>query len=159
MQLVRGKVFETNSSSTHALTTGQAINKNYAPIGDTIKIEFINTDDCSVLSTLKEKVSYLVSHIISWYMYDADNYDDLIRQVKNNYDFIRIQQYVMDKFNKIIVFPEKYDGDIEEIVEINHQLTSWNHSLTEILEELVIEDRNLLDDVLLNGKYIEFGRD
>ena len=57
------------------------------------------------------------------------------------------------------MFPKTYKGDIEDIVNINHQLTSWNHSLTEILEDIVDEDRDYLAEVLEDGNNIVFGRD
>ena len=66
MKTIRNFTFETNSSSTHALSIGKKLNNDYAPFGDTLKIYWMDTDDESVLNTLKEKVSYLVSHIASW---------------------------------------------------------------------------------------------
>lgn len=156
MKKIRNSVFETNSSSTHALTIGRTLGKNYAPFGDNIKIRWFDEEE--TLTTLEEKVSYLVSHIASWYQYNAEDYEDLIEQVKNNWDFKRIEQYVSDNYGKRIVFP-KYDGDVENLTEINHQLISWNHSLSEVLEDLVDEERDLLAEVLQDGKDIEFGRD
>lgn len=159
MKTIRNFTFETNSSSTHALSIGNKLNNDYAPFGDTLKIYWMNTDDESVLNTLKEKVSYLVSHIASWYKYDAEDYDELLEQIKNNYDFRTLENFVKTKYNKQIVFPKTYKGDIEDIVNINHQLTSWNHSLTEILEDIVDEDRDYLAEVLEDGNNIVFGRD
>ena len=156
MKKIRNGVFETNSSSTHALTIGRTLGENYAPFGDNIKIRWFDEED--TLTTLEEKVSYLVSHIASWYQYNAEDYEDLIEQVKNNWDFKRIEQYVLNNYGKRIVFP-KYDGDVENLTEINHQLISWNHSLNEVLEDLVDEERDLLAEVLQDGKDIEFGRD
>lgn len=159
MKKTRNKTFETNSSSTHALSIGKKLDNDYAPFGDTLKIYWMDTDDESVLNTLKEKVSYLVSHIASWYKYDVEDYDELLEQIKNNYDFHMLEDFVKIKYNKQIVFPKTYEGDIEDIVNINHQLTSWNHSLTEILEDIVDEDRNYLAEVLEDGNNIVFGRD
>lgn len=159
MKKIRSNIFETNSSSTHTLIVSTIQGKDYVPFGDKLVIEFIDTDEEHDLSTLKDKVSYLVSHIISWYRYSSEDYEDLIRQVKDNWDFKRIENYVKDKYNKEIVFPKNYKGDIEEIVNINHQLQSWNHSLDEVLTDIVQEDRDYLAEVLEDGKAIEFGRD
>ena len=159
MKKIRRETFETNSSSTHALSIGKKLDNDYTPFGDTLKIYWMNTDDESVLNTLKEKVSYLVSHIASWYKYDDENYDELLEQIKSNYYFHMLEDFVKIKYNKQIVFPKTYEGDIEDIVNINHQLTSWNHSLTEILEDIVDEDRDYLAEVLEDGNNIVFGRD
>lgn len=156
MKKIRNNVFETNSSSTHALTTTNNLGKDYVPFGNTLKIRFFNEEE--TLTTLADKVSYLVSHIISWYKWDVASYDDLIEQVKENSDFRRIEYYVRERYGKQIVFPEKYDGDLEEIVEINHQLQSWEHNLDEVLRDM-INERDLLDEVLSDGKMIVFGRD
>lgn len=101
----------------------------------------------------------MVSHIASWYKYDAEDYDELLEQIKNNYDFRVLENFVRIKYKKQIVFPKTYKGDIEDIVNINHQLISYNHSLTEILEDIVDEDRNYLAEVLEDGNNIVFGRD
>ena len=159
MKKIRRETFETNSSSTHALSIGKKLDNDYTPFGDTLKIYWMNTDDESVLNTLEEKVSYLVSHIASWYKYDVEDYDELLEQIKSNYDFHMLEDFVKIKYNKQIVFPKTYEGDIEDIVNINHQLTSWNHSLTEILEDIVDEDRDYLAEVLEDGNNIVFGRD
>lgn len=159
MKKIRRETFETNSSSTHALSIGKKLDNDYIPFGDTLKIYWMNTDDESVLNTLKEKVSYLVSHIASWYKYDVENYDELLEQIKSNYDFHMLEDFVKIKYNKQIVFPKTYEGDIEDIVNINHQLTSWNHSLTEILEDIVDKDRIYLAEVLEDGNNIVFGID
>lgn len=82
----------------------------------------------------------------------------MLEQIKNNYDFRTLENFVKTKYNKQIVFPKTYEGDIEDIVNINHQLTSWSHSLTEILEDIVDEDRNYLAEVLEDGNNIVFGR-
>ena len=156
MKRTRNSIFETNSSSTHSLVISDTCD-NYLPFGDTLKIRFFSEE--TTLSTLSDKVSYLVSHIISWYCYDAENYNDLIDQVKEDTDFKRIESYVQEHFGKRIVFPSSYEGDLDDIVEINHQLRSWNHSLNEILEELYQQDIDYLAEVLANGKVIKFGRD
>lgn len=156
MKKIRNNVFETNSSSTHSLTMGRALGKDYVPYGKNLKISWFNEEN--TLTTLQEKVSYLVSHIASWYVYNAEDYEDLIEQVKDNWDFKRIERYVKENFDKDIVFP-KYDGDIEDMIEINHQLISWNHSIDEVIEDMLTEERDYLGEVLQDGKDIEFGRD
>lgn len=156
MKKIRNNVFETNSSSTHSLTIGRALGKDYVPYGKNLKIKWF--DEESTLTTLQEKVSYLVSHIASWYVYNAEDYEDLIEQVKDNWDFKRIERYVKENFDKDIVFP-KYDGDIEDMIEINHQLISWNHSIDEVIEDMLTEERDYLGEVLQDGKDIKFGRD
>ena len=168
MESIRKDVFETNSSSTHTLTIKE-YKQEYLSPSSTLVVDFINTDDCTVLSTLKEKVSYLVSQIIDKYKYNVYDYDDLKEQVERDYDFQRIANYVMTKFNKKVVLPKSYkvhsyvdeDGDthndLDEIVNINHQIRCT--SLEELLEDLVTEHHDLLDDVLSENTLIEFGRD
>lgn len=158
MKKIRKETFETNSSSTHALVIGKFLGDDYTPYGKTLKIRWIDTDDEYSLSTLKDKVSYLVSHIASWYMYDAEDYEDLIDQVKTNYDFKRIENYLQEKYNLKIVFP-KYNGDVEDLVQINHQLIGWEHSLNDVLRDMIDEERDYLAEVLSDGKRIDFGRD
>lgn len=157
MKKVRENVFETNSSSTHSLTIGRTKGKDYTQPGKFLKIRWFDEEE--TLTTLEEKVSYLVSHIASWYKWNAPSYEDLIEEIKENYDFKRIERYVKEKYDKEIVFPEKYNGDLEDIVEINHQLQSWNHQINEVLDDLISWDRDLLDEVLQDGKDITFGRD
>lgn len=156
MKQIRNSVFETNSSSTHALTVGRVLGEDYIPYGNNLKIKWFDEEE--TLTTLKDKVSYLVSHIASWYIYNAEDYEDLVQQVKDNWDFKRIENYVLEKYGKKIVFPE-YKGDLEDMVEINHQLIAWNHNLDEVLEDIVTEERDYLAEVLEDGKDIQFGRD
>ena len=156
MKKVRNNVFETNSSSTHALTVGRVLGEDYIPYGNNLKIKWFDEEE--TLTTLKDKVSYLVSHIASWYVYNAEDYEDLIVQVKENWDFKRIENYVWEKYGKKIVFPE-YKGNLEDMIEINHQLVAWNHNLDEVLEDIVNEERDYLAEVLEDGKDIQFGRD
>lgn len=158
MKVLRQSIFETNSSSTHSLIMKNSnIESDYLPFGDTLKIEFF--DEERPLTTLKEKVSYLVSHIVSWYKYDAEDYEELIRQVRENYDFKRIASYVEEKFHKKIVFPKEYKGDLDDIVTINHQLISWDRDIEEVLQDIVNNDRDYLAEVLNPDAIIEFGRD
>ena len=169
MKKVRNNVFETNSSSTHALSVTKGNHSDYLSPSDTLVVEFIDTDDCRVLSSLKEKVSYLVSHIAHRYKWDVYDYDDLKEQVEKSLDFRRIADFVMSRYGKKVVLPKKYkvnrwvdeDGNtynsLEDIVNINHQITCSN--LDELLEDLVNHDRNLLDEVLREDTVIEFGRD
>ena len=158
MKVLRQGIFETNSSSTHSLVMKNSnIESDYLPFGDTLKIEFFNEE--RPLTTLKEKVSYLVSHIVSWYKYDAEDYEELIRQVRENYDFKRIASYVEEKFHKKIVFPKEYKGDLDDIVTINHQLISWDRDIEEVLQDIVNNDRDYLAEVLNPDAIIEFGRD
>lgn len=159
MKNIRRNIFETNSSSTHSLSIMESLD-NYLPENNEIIIDFIDTDEYPLLCTLQEKVSYLVSHIINKYKYDCEDYDDLIELVKHNYDFKRIEKFVKDFYDRQIVFPKTYKGNLEDIVNINHQLIC--DSLDEILDELIRYSDNLnilLDVVLKNGKMIAIGRD
>ena len=158
MKNIRRNVFETNSSSTHSLSIIKPVD-NYLPESNEIIIDFIDTDEYPLLCTLQEKVSYLVSHIINKYKYDCEDYDDLIELVKHNYEFKRIEKFLKDFYGKQIVFPKTYKGNLEDIVNINHQLIC--DSLNEILDELIRYSDNLnilLDVVLKNGKMIAIGR-
>lgn len=158
MKKTRVEVFETNSSSTHSLSYCKNVDlEEYIPVGDKIIIDFINTDMGGVFVTLKEKVSYLVSHIINNYKYNCLDYEDLVEQVSNSYDFKRIKTYVKEHYNKEIVFPKKYDGDIDKIVGINHQLLERN--LEGVLQDLITEERDYLAEVLEPSQVIELGHD
>lgn len=158
MKKIRNKTFETNSSSTHSLSYCGNVNLDtYTPVGDKIIIEFINTDDGGTFTTLKRKVSYLVSHIINNYRYDCVDYADLVEQVSNSYDFKRIANYVKNKYGKEVVFPKEYKGDIDEIVYINHQLLERN--LDGVLADLITEERDYLAEVLDPTQVIELGHD
>lgn len=157
MKKIRNKTFETNSSSTHSLSIGHKLENKYVPKSDDIKIRWINTDDETVLTTLKDKLSYLVSHIANFYKYDVESYDELLEDIKSNYDFIELNDFVIKKYGKRITFPKSYKGDIEDIVNINHQLLG--NSLSEILNDIVNTNSCYLDKVLEDGNNIEFGRD
>ena len=121
-------------------------------------INFVDTDDDTTYDTLREKVSYLVSQIINKYKYDVLSYENLIEEVEENHDFQRIKKYVKERYDKDIVFPEKYEGDLEQIVYINHQLTDWR-DLDDLLTEIITYDHVLLDAVLSPSSSIEIGRD
>lgn len=156
MRKTRTEVFETNSSSTHCLTTAKR-NDNYVPQSSKIVIEFISTDDYYCLSSLKEKVSYLVSYIVHQYQYDVRNYQELVEEVEEDYDFKKIVKYVLERYGKEVVLPTDYEGDIEYITEINHQLISDNFN--DFLRDICDYDRNYLAEILAVDKKIEFGRD
>ena len=179
---IRTGVFETNSSSTHSLTITKPID-NYTEIGNKLKIKFIDTDEETLLTTLEEKVSYLVSHIANKVKYSCNTYEELIEEVTENSEYKEIAEYVRKTFDKEIRFPANKDGiydDVEYITEINHQLVPWgtNAVVAETLDDLIRymenpdEDRlfneekqgdlsfeQKLDIYLKNGNYIRFGRD
>ena len=158
MKVVRDGVFETNSSSTHSLVCARSMSlEEYVPNNSTIKVRFIDTDDLTSLRTLAEKVSYLVSHIVNGYKYNAATYDDLIEDVKNSWSFKKLNCYVEEHYNKSIVFPESYKGDLEEIVNINHQLIESDFD--SLCKDIVSEDRDYLGEILSPDKSIDFGRD
>lgn len=157
MKKSRNKIFETNSSSTHTLTITNNT-KNYESKSSLLIVKFIDTNDEYTLSTLQEKVSYLVSQVINKYKFDVSCYDDLKRLVFSDKDYCRIVNYVKKQFDKQVELPNSYKGDIEEIVSINHQI-AYN-DLNELLESLVIEDEDsLLYNVLSSNTMIVFGRD
>lgn len=155
---IRNGVFETNSSSTHALVYNSKENYDFLSPSRQLIIDFVDTDDDTTYDTLREKVSYLVSQIINKYKYDVLSYEDLIEEVEENYDFQRIKKYVKERYDKDIMFPEKYDGDLDNIVYINHQLTDW-YDLDDLLTEIITYDHVLLDEVLSPNSSIEIGRD
>ena len=156
MEQIRKGVFETNSSSTHSLTFNKPFD-NYAPAAHSIIIEFFD-DEPYMLESLKDKVSYLVSHIVRKYQFDSLDYDDLISNVKEDYEFKRLENYVKRAFDKNIVFPKTYDGDLEYITEINHQLIENN--LEDVLDDLLrYTEDDKIARVLQNGATIVFGRD
>lgn len=155
---IRNGVFETNSSSTHALVYNNKENYDFLSPSSQLIINFVDTDDDTTYDTLREKVSYLVSQIINNYKDNVLSYKDLIEEVEEDYDFQRIKKYVKERYDKDIVFPEKYEGDLDYIVNINHQLTYW-HDLDELLTEIVTYDHVLLDEVLSPSSSIEIGHD
>lgn len=158
MKLVRNNVFETNSSSTHSLVVNNDRRiEDYTAKNSTILVRFINTDDESILTTLEDKVSYLVSHIVNHYKYNSATYEDLIEDVQNDWDFKRLESFVQEYYHKRIVFPVKYSGDLEDIVCINHQLLESN--LDDVLEDIVARERDYLGEVLATNSSIVFGRD
>ena len=159
-QKIRKRTFETNSSSTHSLVVTNELKDKYMPLTDTIMIRWINTDEETALSTLRDKISYLVSHIAYWYKNDVYDYDELIWRIKNDENYKTIEEYVSEKYGKLIQFPEKYNGKyIEEIVNINHQLVHSGNNLEEILEDIINPKNNYLEEVLEDGRTIEFDRD
>jgi hypothetical protein len=169
MKKVRKDVFETNSSSTHALSITNGSQSDYLSPSSTLVVDFIDTDDCGTLCTLKEKVSYLVSQIVNKYKWDVYDYEDLKEQVEHDWDFQRISLFVKEKYNKNVVLPKNHkvnrykgeDGeeynDLEDIVNINHQIQYSD--LDELLSSLVNHNRDLLEEVLRTDTIIEFGRD
>lgn len=157
MKKTRQKTFETNSSSTHSLTQiGREIDY-FLPKGDKIVVFFADTNDDVSYVTLKEKVSYLVGHIINSYKYNVYDYEDLVKQVEKDYNFIELNKYVKERYGKEIVLPKKYDGEIEDIVNINHQLVT--SSFDDLLEDIINENRNYFAEILENGKRIDIGHD
>ena len=156
MKTIREDTFETNSSSTHSLTYIKR-QENYLPKGNELKIRFINTDEEFVLSTLEDKVSYLVTHIIDKYKWDEQSYGELLERVANNYDYKMLENYVWEHYKKRIIFPKEYNGDIEDIVQINHQLIESDFS--EVLRVICDENRDYLGEIFDENKCIEIGRD
>ena len=168
MIILRNNVFETNSSSTHTLSIGNK-REDYLPKNKRMVIRFINTDEERTLTTLKDKVSYLVSQIINRYKYNYNEYEELKERVEDSYDYQRIKDYVYDRFgitielpknHKVTRYKDEYGNtytNLDEIVEINHQISYGD--LDELLRDLVIENREYLDDVLDENSYIVFGRD
>ena len=158
MKIIRRNVFETNSSSTHSLIyVGPKSSEDYMAKNPTILVQFIDTDDWRILSSLEEKVSYLVSHIVNNYKYNCATYNDLVEQVTSDWDFKRLDNYVQEHFNKRIVFPEKYEYDLEDIVSINHQLIESNFD--NLLEDIMIDHHDYLEDILSSEYVIEIGND
>ena len=170
MKQIRNGVFETNSSSTHSLIISDRSDAGYIPLAKHIKIEWIDTDDYYILETLKEKISYLVSHIANKVKYSCNTYEELIEEVTDNYEYKEIRVPI----NKNGIY-----DDVEYIAEINHQLIPFgtNAVVEETLDNLIrcmenIEGDRLsdseeqkdlsfeqkLDIYLKNGNYIRFGR-
>lgn len=158
MKTKREKVFETNSSSTHSLVYSNNTNVDeYTPKSSKLIVNFIDTDDEHILYTLRDKVSYLVSHIVNTYKYDCENYAELKEEIENSYDFNRIVDFVREHYGKEVVLPNTYSGYLDDIVNINHQL--YSHNLDEILEDLVEHNFDYLSTVLSPSQIIEISRD
>ena len=164
MKKVREGLFETNSSSTHTLVYSNHA-EDYYPPGHKIAIKWADTDDDCNYTTLEEKVSYLVSHIARKYIYHVYRYEDLIEEIKKDYEYLELENY-LKTLNKRggyeIVFPPGEDRDEEEwdwLININHQLIE--NSLEDVLDDLL--EPNSLEDklakILSPGSYIELGRD
>lgn len=157
MKTLRNNTFETNSSSTHSLVITKNVTK-YTSNNPLIIVKFINTDEESELKTLNEKVSYIVSQIINKYKFEVSSYEDLKSLIERDYDYIKVINYVKNVFGKQVELPKNYTGDIEEIVNINHQI--YCDDLDELLRDLVEQDTDsLLNNVLSKDTIIVFGRD
>ena len=157
MKTLRNNIFETNSSSTHSLVITKNVTK-YTSNNPLIIVKFINTDEESELKTLNEKVSYIVSQIINKYKFEVSSYEDLKSLIERDYDYIKVVDYVKNVFGKQVELPKNYTGDIEEIVNINHQI--YCDDLDELLRDLVEQDTDsLLNNVLSKDTIIVFGRD
>lgn len=158
MKKTRNSIFETNSSSTHSLSLLKNELDHYIPEGKSLIIEFIDSDDYYSLSTLKEKVSYLVSHIINKYQYNSYDYDELVENVENDEEFKVLKDYIKQNYNKELKLPKKYEYDLECITELNHQLIE--DSLEEVTNSILdhqYNDESLekkLGKILLNGAVI-----
>lgn len=158
MKTIRENVFETNSSSTHTLVYSETANVDgYVPKSDKVIVNFIDTNDEHILYSLRDKVSYLVSHIINTYKWDCESYEDLKEQVERCYDFQRIAEHVKQTYGKEVVLPKTYSGYLEDIVSINHQL--YNSNLDGVLEDLVEHNFDYLAEVLAPNQVIEIGHD
>lgn len=163
---VRNSLFETNSSSTHTLALASS-RGSFSYIDDNstdIKITIFN-DESYPLTTLQEKLSYLVSHIMMHQIYDASNYDDIIEFVNYDRDYVTLHGYVSRVYYKNIVLPSRIDFERHDI-EINHQLyaTCFYELLSDILYYTIgeIHDKSIEEmlEYILDEKYIiEFGRD
>lgn len=182
IQIRRG-TFETNSSSTHSLIISDKGEDGYIPLAKHIKIEWIDTDDYYYLSSLTEKISYLISHIANKVKYACNTYEELLEEIQDTYEYKELEQYVKEKYDKEIRFPANKDGiydDVEYIAEINHQLIPWGTgavvetTLDDLIEGMEDKDGNKfydrdkhcdlsfqekLDIYLSNGNFVRFGRD
>lgn len=156
MRTIRNEVFETNSSSTHSLVMGRG-EQNYLPPGKQLLVRWIDTSDEYYISTLQDKVSYLISHIANQHKYSVTDYEDLLDNIKRDSGYLRISDYVMTKYSLEIKFPKSYKGDIEDIVSINHQLVEYN--LEDVLDDIVRYNVSNLDIVLSPDNAIEIGFD
>lgn len=154
---IRNSVFETNSSSTHTLVIRNKSIDDYLPYGKHIKIQWIDTDDYQILETLQEKLSYLISHIANKLKYSCNNYEDLIEELNENYEYNRIKEFIFNTFDKEIRFPnidKNYYDDIEDIAEINHQLIPWstNAVVDSVLDELISHMENGDNENIFNER-------
>lgn len=159
MKIFREKVFETNSSSTHSLVLTNIDDASYYPPGSKIAIVWADTDEDTCYVTLREKVSYLVSHIARKYKYNVYKYEDLLEEVRNDYEFKELEAFLRRlKDGYEIVFPEKID-DLDDFLSINHQLIE--NDLEAVLDDLLtpesLEDK--IGKVLSPNQKIELGRD
>ena len=164
MKIKRIGVFETNSSSTHSLVYSNDTS-GYYPHGKKLAVKWADTDDDYNYTTLQEKVSYLVSHIARKYMYNVYKYDDLIEEIRDDYEFQAIEKYLKNINNSggyEIVFPPCKDREEEEwdwLININHQLIENNLEdvLDDLLEPETLDDK--ISEVLSPGNFIQIGHD
>ena len=108
-QTMRNKTFETNSSSTHSLVLKKYAADSYTSASNKIVVDFIDTDSMYRASSLKEKVSYLVSQIINNYKYDVLDYEDLKEQVENDKKYLRRERKYYGKVERSF-----YLGEVDE---------------------------------------------
>ena len=183
MKQVREGTFETNSSSTHSLVVMKQKQNNYIPLAKHIKVEWIDTNDQYMLETLTEKLSYLISHIANRLRWDCNNYNDLLEEIEDNFEYKKIEEYIKEKYDKDIRFPDNKLGiydDMDCIVEINHQLIpdSSRSVIESVLDELIryrkdtdgkglyneekecdLSFEQKLDIYFESDNYLSFGRD
>ena len=170
MKVIRSEIFETNSSSTHSLVLKGYADKNYMPPGTIVKVEW-SDEQIGNLTSLQEKVSYLVSHIANKYSYNVHTYEDFIDELKNDYEYRQLEDFLSTLGNGYrISLPkeplpfededgEKYNVDIEDLISINHQLQE--SCLEDVLDSLLMENslETKLARVLDPETKIEFGHD
>lgn len=180
---IRKGTFETNSSSTHTLVFGKNTDEENMPLAKHIKIEWIDTDDYYYLEGVKEKLSYLISHIANKVKWDCNTYEELLEEIQDNFEYKEIAEFIKEKYDKEIRFPDNKNNiytDMEYVCEINHQLIPWGSGavIDEVLSELIeysvdSEDRRMynpdaygdlsfkekLEIYFTNGVFIRFGRD
>ena len=166
MRKVRCNIFETNSSSTHDLVLTKATSDYYPP-GNKLAIRWADTDDDYRYITLEEKVSYLVSHVARKHIYHVYKYEDLLEEIKDDYEYQEIVRYLKNINEKYeIVFPpykevvnEDGDSDLMWIININHQL--MEDTLDAVLDDLIkpTSYQSKLAEVLSPDNFIEIGHD
>jgi hypothetical protein len=124
-----------------------------------ILVSFVDMDkdEYATYSTLQEKISYLISHIANHYRYCCEDYEDFIFSIQQDYDFRRLESFVKTRYGKDIIFPKEYNGSIEDIVNINHQVIE--NTLEEVLDDLLDDIDSKFETVLADNSKIEIGRD
>ena len=142
MKVIRNGVFETNSSSSHAVAlTRENSWQNIIPDEDGIIHSYLGEYgyDYDVLYTTAQKLSYLLTMIsITYVLFWADNEEELNESIEGFYNddnFLRIEKIVCERLGaKKIVIDDWYGYvDHQSYMSIPEFLEEYNVSIEDFI--------------------------